>query len=76
MIEDDWRLLNADDVGQVAGLGRADEPGHLPGLTQHAQGEGFETVKIELDAASRVLGLDLAEVVGELRRVEAAEVGK
>lgn len=73
MIEDGLGLLNADDVGQAAGLGWADEAGHLPGLTQHVQGEEFEAVQIELDAAPGVLGLHLGEVVGELRRAEGTD---
>jgi len=73
VIEDGLGLLNADDVGQAAGLGWADEAGHLPGLTQHVQGEEFEAVQIELDAAPGVLGLHLGEVVGELRRAEGTD---
>jgi hypothetical protein len=37
------------------------------------QGEEFEAIQIELDAAPGVLGLHLGEVVGELPRAEGAD---
>lgn len=59
-------LRDADDVGQAAGLGWANEAGHDPGLGEHVFGEELQTIQIELDPAPGVSGLQLGEVIGQL----------